>query len=177
VFGTALVNKHLISAVPRERGKANQCYEWQFCNLSTWVIKLQSFWERQVSGFKERLGRELLPLWLNCRSALGIALCVFAHIWLTLNLRIWKSQKVLVPFNLIYVCDIEILYIEGVSFPPWLIMAGPTLWWVFIGLAKGYGLYDRLSSSCHRLSDLSDTRRTTQRWQSVGPAVFRSSKK
>jgi hypothetical protein len=36
-------------------------------------------------------------------------------------------------------------------FPGWPISAGPTLWWVFIRLYKGYYHCDRLSSSRHRL--------------------------
>jgi hypothetical protein len=40
-----------------------------------------------------------------------------------------------------------------------------------IRLSKGYYHCDLLSSSSHRLLNLPDTRRTTQRWQSVGRSV------
>ena len=64
------------------------------------------------------------------------------------------------------------MLIYGVCFPTWPLRADPSLWWVFIRLSKGYRLCDRLSSSCRRMLNLPNTRRTTQRWQSFGPAVF-----
>lgn len=44
---------------------------------------------------------------------------------------------------------------------------------MFIRLYKGYYEYqrDRLSSSCYRLLNLPDTRRTVQRWRSLGWSV------
>jgi len=45
------------------------------------------------------------------------------------------------------------------------ICASLTLWWVCIKLCKGYYHWDRLSSFCHQLLNLPDTRGTKQRWQ------------
>lgn len=51
------------------------------------------------------------------------------------------------------------------------ISACPTLWSVFMRLSKGYHNFDSLSRYRQRLFNLPETRRTTQRWQSVGPAL------
>ena len=57
----------------------------------------------------------------------------------------------------------------GVSvFLTWNTSAGPTLHWEFIRFTKGYYLFDHFSISPHQLLNVPDTRRTAQRWPSVG---------
>ena len=60
------------------------------------------------------------------------------------------------------------VYYRVCLFPAWQISAGPTLLRGFIMQSQGYHHCDRLSSYRHRQLNLPDTRRTTQRWQSVG---------
>ena len=72
-------------------------------------------------------------------------------------------------------CSTELVLLQ--SFPDrdffltWPISTGPTLLGVFIRLSKGYCHCECLSSSSHRLFNLTDMRRTTQRWQSVGRSI------
>ena len=57
-------------------------------------------------------------------------------------------------------------------FRTWPESFGPQLWPVFVRLSKGHCHCDRQSSCCHRLLNLPDTRRTVQRWQSVGRSTL-----
>ena len=59
-----------------------------------------------------------------------------------------------------------------VLFSTWPIISRPTLQSDFITLSEGYYHCDRLSSSRHRLLNVSNTLPTTQCRQSVGPAFF-----
>jgi hypothetical protein len=58
-----------------------------------------------------------------------------------------------------------------VSVPAWPLSAVPTLQSVFVKLSVSSYHCDRLSSCPRRLLHLPDTRRTTQRWRSVGNSV------
>jgi hypothetical protein len=64
------------------------------------------------------------------------------------------------------------IYIYRVFLLTSSITAGPTLYSVFIRVWKGYHHCDCLSSPRHRPLNLPDMRRTTQSWQSVGPALI-----
>jgi len=50
------------------------------------------------------------------------------------------------------------------------VSAGPT---AVVSFYLGYHHYDSLCNSRHRLLQLPDMRRKTQRWPSVGPAIIR----
>jgi hypothetical protein len=64
-----------------------------------------------------------------------------------------------------------VMFIQSVFFfPTWPISAGPTLQWIFISLSTGYHC-ERLSSSYHRLLNIPNMQRKTQRWWSVGRSV------
>ena len=95
---------------------------------------------------------------LDCKCAVNMVLDIFL-----LKFRI-SNKTTRLPWGVFFLLDRKA-------------PDGPTLQCDFIRLSKGYYHCYRLSSSRHRLLNLPDTRRTTHRWQSVGPALFGQARK